>query len=84
MKLGLVLATALAGQSGNIDFRNFAYPFEKDPDAGSGVRLRWMSNDIQTKVTLVKGRYELEKNGPAGGRTEARTLRSPRYTTAKL
>jgi hypothetical protein len=68
MILGLVLVeTALAGQSGNVDFRNFTYPFEKDPNAGSRVRLRWMSNDIQTKVTLVKGRYEVEENDPAAG-----------------
>jgi hypothetical protein len=68
MMLGLVLgATALAGQSGNVDFRNFTYPFEKDPDGGSRARWRWMSKDIQTRITLAKGRYELEENDLAGG-----------------
>jgi len=66
MILGLVLgATALAGQSVDVDFRNFTYPFEKDPGAGSTVRWRWMPN-VQATITLVKGRYEFAENDLSG------------------
>lgn len=51
----------------NIDFRNFTFPFPGDLALAVPDHMSWMSNQVNTTVTLVNGRYDFNKNESFGG-----------------